>query len=1126
MVPIHRLHRTLHGAKASALASARRLVAALVSLATAAALVVVAGVTGVAVADTAPTAGLPATVSADVLPTVQINGVVWAQVTVGNTVYATGQFTQARPAGVAAGGAGTVTRNNLLAYNITTGALITTFNHSLNGIGLTIAASPDGSRVYVGGQFTTVDGASHQRIAAFDTATGALVTSFTASLNNTVRALTASNSAVYVGGAFTAANGTARAYLASYTTAGGLLTWNPGTDFPVYALTMTPDGTGVVAGGGFVTLAGAPAIGMGAVDAITGASRPWAANTVIKDSGTTSRIVGLTADGTQVYGIGFFYTVGGNFEGRFAADPNTGQINWLDNCHGDSYSVFSTGSVIYSAGHSHDCSDIGSYNQDQPTPIPSTHHYVIAESATASGLVNRHPIFPGGNGSPHYSDFAGQPAGTLLNWFPSLTAGTFTGQNQAAWSMTGNGQYVSVGGEFPSINGTGQQGLARFAVSSVAPNKIGPTAAGTLTPLVYSQTPGTARVAWQATSDRDNTTLHYALYRDSGTTPIYQTTVNSTFWDRPNLGFLDTGLAAGSTHSYKVTVTDPFGNAITSGSKSVTIGSASTSPYTATVLADGASNFWPLSESSGAIAADRAGKSDLNLAGAFTLGAAGPLSGNPATAVTFGGGETQPPTPVGANRPPALVPNDTAGTVGQIDPGGAFSLEAWVRTTSTQGGEIVGLGLYKAADSPAIDKAVYLDSAGGIHFGLQANTVKQTVDAAGPYNDGAWHLVNATYAAGGAQLYVDGALVASSNAITDDIAFPGYWRVGGDNLTGWPSAPASNYLAGSIADVAVYPTALSASAVAAHYLAGTSGAVTPNQPPTASFTATCTGLTCAVNGSASQDPDGTIASYAWTFGDGGVATGPTASHTYAGAGSDQITLTVTDNLGAPGSSSQTVNPSVVVSTVLAQDTFGRTVTGGFGTAAPTGGAWTSTYTAADLSVAPGAAKIALPASARAGAYLPAVSSSSVDVVTSLALNKIPVAGNGYYFYAVARRVSSTEQYFVRARVIAGGSVRLSLTKFDGSTSEVTLAPEVAAATLAAGAVLHIRLQATGAGPTTLRAKVWVGAAAEPAAWAVSVTDSSPALQTAGSVGVEGYLSGSVTNGPITGSIAGFTANTL
>ena len=153
-------------------------------------------------ADTVPVGTLPATVSADALPTVQINGVAWSQVTVGNTVYVTGSFSQARPAGVAVGGAGSVARSNLLAYDITTGKLITTFNHSLNGQGLAIVASPNGSTVYVVGDFTKVDGVTHNRIAAFSTATGNLISTFTGNLNGSTKAVTANNSTVYVGGSF------------------------------------------------------------------------------------------------------------------------------------------------------------------------------------------------------------------------------------------------------------------------------------------------------------------------------------------------------------------------------------------------------------------------------------------------------------------------------------------------------------------------------------------------------------------------------------------------------------------------------------------------------------------------------------------------------------------------------------------------------------------------------------------------------------------------------------------------------------------------------------------------------------------------------------------------------------
>jgi nitrous oxidase accessory protein NosD len=79
-----------------------------------------------------------------------------------------------------------------------------------------------------------------------------------------------------------------------------------------------------------------------------------------------------------------------------------------------------------------------------------------------------------------------------------------------------------------------------------------------------------------------------------------------------------------------------------------------------------------------------------------------------------------------------------------------------------------------------------------------------------------------------------------------------------------------------------------------------------NAPPEAAFTASCTDLECTFDASASSDSDGSIESYAWTFGDGAESSGPAPRYSYASAGTYDVGLTVTDDRGASDAATRTV----------------------------------------------------------------------------------------------------------------------------------------------------------------------------------------------------------------------------
>jgi PKD repeat protein len=103
--------------------------------------------------------------------------------------------------------------------------------------------------------------------------------------------------------------------------------------------------------------------------------------------------------------------------------------------------------------------------------------------------------------------------------------------------------------------------------------------------------------------------------------------------------------------------------------------------------------------------------------------------------------------------------------------------------------------------------------------------------------------------------------------------------------------------------------------------------VVNNDSPTAKYSFTTSDLTVTFNDQ-SSDSDGSIVSWNWDFGDGSTSTAQNPSHIYDGAGTYNVTLTVTDNDGNAGSdtnSVKVVEPSNGVIYVSSLDGIGTKI---------------------------------------------------------------------------------------------------------------------------------------------------------------------------------------------------------
>ncbi|MCX4553696.1 DNRLRE domain-containing protein [Streptomyces sp. NBC_01500] len=713
---------------------------------------------GVTAAPPAMAVTPPVAFTADDLPTWQTNGIVWALAEAHGTVFVGGTFSQVRPPDGVDGTAQDAV--NFVAMNAATGEptsckLSFTISSGTATV-RALAVSPDGKTLYAGGYFGAVNGVQASSLAAIDIAACAPEPDFRPSFPATVRTLAVTGDTVYAGGDFgTVAGETRKRFAAVDSTTGALRPFRADADLPGRALAVTPDGHDVVLGGDFFTVNGADSHALAVVDATTGAT----VKTYPDFIETNSVVKSIGTDATGFY-TGNEGTGGGVFDGRIALNLSDFGQRWRDTCLGATQAVLSYQNVLYSASHAHDCSSVGEF-PDGPR------HHLLAQPTTSVGK---------------------------LGWFPNTNdgLGEGIGPRALAVSETDSNKYLWVGGEFTTVNAAPAQGLTRFAASPDTGVPGVPQASAS------SIRPGEVQVRWRSSTDTDDSRLTYKIYRNGSSTPVHTMDGDSLPWSRPQMSFTDTTVSPGQTYSYRVTATDAAGNASgLSPTATVTV-PTSAEAYPAAVLDDGATQYWRYDESSGPFTGDSSPSDNSGVQlDAPSLRQTPAAVNGPGTAIGFDGTDQ-------------LVYSDRPTTVE-----GAFSIETWFRTTTDRGGKLVGFGNNTTKTSSNYDKNVYLTNAGKLVFGVYTGGAK-TVSTPGSYNNGAWHQVVATQGPSGLALYVDGSLKASSG-VTGNQQYAGYWRVGGDQLSGWPDQPTSNFFAGQIDETAIYPSALTAQQVTHHH---------------------------------------------------------------------------------------------------------------------------------------------------------------------------------------------------------------------------------------------------------------------------------------------------------------------
>jgi trimeric autotransporter adhesin len=254
-----------------------------------------------------------------------------------STLYVGGDFTSIASTArvrLAAFNTATPTNPSLMAWD--PGANWSVFKIAVNN-----------SKIYVGGNFTTIGGIAGKNLVAIDTSGNVL--SWNPNMDNFVSEIAFQSSSMYLGGPFFSTGGVTRNRLAAIDTAGALQAWNPDADNNVseLAVNVVNDVATIYAGGGFTKIGGVTRNKLAAIDA-AGTLQSWNPN---PDNAVSALAVSGSGTGAILYVGGAFTTIAGQPRNRLAAFNSAGDLQaWNPDANSNVYGLTISGTTIYVGG--------------------------------------------------------------------------------------------------------------------------------------------------------------------------------------------------------------------------------------------------------------------------------------------------------------------------------------------------------------------------------------------------------------------------------------------------------------------------------------------------------------------------------------------------------------------------------------------------------------------------------------------------------------------------------------------------------------------------------------------------------------------------------------------------------